>query len=338
MIAIGVSPSGRWFLTDARCGQLSARTVGDGGQPVCLIPAPTGGELIALGDSPARQLPQIDVVLPLIHGPHGEDGTLQGLLELSELPYVGSGVLGSALCMDKAMMKTVLERQGLNLASYRTFSAERWHAEPVAVQKTCEAAFAYPWFVKPASMGSSIGVTKVRDLTQFTDAMELATCFDSKVVVEAAIAGAREVEVGVLGNLHPQTSVAGEIVPAGEFYDYAAKYHDDSTQLKIPAALPEPISERLRCAALKAFKSLDCAGLARVDFLVRSSDLKIFVSEVNTLPGFTATSMFPKLWSATGVSYSELIDRLVSLAEERSARRQKHQTRYSWSAVRSSAA
>jgi D-alanine-D-alanine ligase len=256
-------------------------------------------------------------VLPLLHGPLGEDGTVQGLLELAGVPYVGSGVLGSALAMDKAMAKQVAAQAGIPQARYRAFRAHEF-GPGLPAQLADELGL--PLFVKPANMGSSVGVSKAKSVEAVRDAIEVALSYDEWVVVEEAVAG-REIEVAVLGNLQPRASVPGEIVPGAEFYDYADKYVDDGSQALVPAPLTSEQTAEVQDLALKAFTVLRCEGLARCDFFLEEDGRGFLLNEVNTMPGFTPISMYPKLWIASGVSYSALIDELVALAVERRSRR-----------------
>ena len=257
------------------------------------------------------------VVMPLLHGPMGEDGTVQGLLELANVAYVGAGVLGSALGMDKAMAKQVLAANGIAQARHRSF---RQHELTSGLPAAIADDLGLPVFVKPANMGSSVGVTKAKTIEALGDAIEVALSYDEWVVVEEAIVG-REIEVAVLGNLEPRASVAGEIVPAAEFYDYADKYLDDGSQALVPAPLSADESDTVRALALQVFGVLRCEGLARVDFFFEEGGRGFLCNEVNTMPGFTPISMYPKLWIASGLSYPELIDELVRLAIERHGRR-----------------
>ena len=260
------------------------------------------------------------VVLPLLHGPMGEDGTVQGMLELANVAFVGSGVLGSALAMDKAMAKQVLTANGIPQARYRAFADhERTPGLPVRLADE----LGLPCFVKPANMGSSVGVTKARDVEQLRDAIEYALTYDEWVVVEEAVVG-REIEVAVLGNTEPEASLAGEIVPGDEFYSYEDKYVNDGAQLLVPAPLPPAAMDEVRELALRVFRLLRCEGLARVDFFYEEGGRGFLCNEVNTMPGFTPISMYPKLWLHSGMTYSELIDRLVELALERHARRRRN--------------
>jgi len=321
LIPIGVSKAGEWLRMDTRFLQRPAEPLALTGDRVALLPHPENQSLLPLDNGGAARSPQkaLDVVFPVLHGPLGEDGTVQGLLELADIPYVGSGVLGSAVGMDKAAMKAMFLQRGLKIAPYRVFLRKAWQDDRRAVRSACEAAFAYPWFVKPANLGSSVGISKVHGPEEFAPAMDEAARYDRKLVVEAAVAHAREVEIAVMGNDEPVASVAGEIQPSHEFYDYESKYLDEATRLIIPAELPEAVATRAREMAVEAFLALDCAGLARVDFLIDGESLEIYLSEVNTMPGFTSVSMYPKLWEASGVPYAELIDKLIELALQRHA-------------------
>ena len=322
LVPIGVSKRGEWLRMDTRALEGPATSLALEGDRVALLPHPEDQSLVPLdngsGHTGQAQNP-LDVVFPVMHGPLGEDGTVQGLLELADIPYVGSGVLGSAVGMDKAAMKALFRERRLDITPYCVFLRKRWRDDREAVRAECEAAFAYPWFVKPANLGSSIGISKVHDESEFAHAMDDAAQYDRKLIVEAAVEHAREVEVSVLGNDEPVASVVGEILPSHEFYDYESKYLDEATRLAIPADLPAPVADEIRQMAVDAFLALDCAGLARVDFLVAAKTLKVYLSEVNTMPGFTSVSMYPKLWEASGLPYPELIDKLIQLAIERHA-------------------
>lgn len=269
----------------------------------------------------------VDVVIPVLHGTYGEDGTVQGLLELANVPYVGAGVLGSALGMDKVLMKTVLAQHGIPLARFWFFLRRDWENNSQLVIATVEKNLGYPCFVKPANLGSSVGVTKAHNREELISGIDIAAKYDRKIIVEEYI-DAREIEVSVMGNDDPMASLPGEIIPLKEFYDYEAKYLDGMTRLEIPADLPLDMVARFQELAVKVFKALDCAGLARVDFFLRKSDGEILVNEINTMPGFTRFSMFPKLWEATGISYQELLDRLIGLAIERHRDKNRSQTNF----------
>ncbi|WP_047151415.1 D-alanine--D-alanine ligase [Aneurinibacillus tyrosinisolvens] len=259
---------------------------------------------------------KLDVIFPVIHGPNGEDGTLQGFLELIDVPYVGSGVLGSALGMDKVMMKEVFGNADIPQGAYRSYVRSRLQDGIDEVCREVEQSLGFPCFVKPANMGSSIGISKAKDQASLKKALLFAAKFDRKVIVEEFISG-RELEIAVLGNDDPKTSVVGEIVSSNEFYDYEAKYKSDGTRLDIPAHVPQSVVDRMKELAVNAFLSLDCSGLSRVDFFWDEENDKLYINEINTLPGFTPFSMYPMLWKEAGVSYPELIDRLISLAGER---------------------
>jgi D-alanine-D-alanine ligase len=264
----------------------------------------------------------VDVVFPLIHGPYGEDGTVQGLLELADIPYVGAGVLASSVGMDKAMMKTVFEHAGLPVVPYRWFSVKRWQTAPDEVIAEIESALEYPVFVKPCNLGSSVGISKARTRDELWTAVQEAARYDRKIIIEKGV-NAREVECAILGNDDPTVSVFGEIVPHHEFYDYEAKYTEGLTDYIIPARLSAEQVRTLTDMALCAFHAIDAAGMARVDFFIERSSERLILNEINTIPGFTPTSMYPKLWEASGLSYSELIDRLIELALERHAEKKR---------------
>lgn len=269
------------------------------------------------------RLPAVDLIFPVLHGPFGEDGTVQGLLEMAGMPYVGSGVLASAAGMDKVTSKQLLAHAGIPQAEYRSFLRRQWRQQPEAVLAELERTLAYPMFVKPANLGSSVGISKAKDHSQLRRAIDLACAYDRKVLVEQGVPQAREIEVSVLGNDDPIASVPGEVVPCNEFYDYEAKYLDDRSQLLVPAVLSADQVKEFQNLALRAFRVLDCAGLARVDFLL-SGDGKIFLNEINTMPGFTHASMYPRLWAASGLPLPDLVQRLVELALERHDDRQQN--------------
>ncbi len=271
----------------------------------------------------------VDVIFPVLHGTFGEDGTIQGLLELADIAYVGAGVLGSAAGMDKDIMKSLFRSAGLPIVKHVTLLRSDWDADPKKAEKMVDRALKYPVFVKPANLGSSVGISKARSKKELGPAIYEAAKFDRKIVIEQGVGGAkhkaREIEISVLGNDCPQASVAGEIVPIKEFYDYAAKYLDEGSELIIPAKLTKTEMKKVQDLAVRAFQAVDCAGLARVDFLMDPKTRKLFVNEINTMPGFTAISMYPKLWGATGLSYADLIDRLIQLGIERHADKKKNQ-------------
>ena len=277
---------------------------------------------------PPRTAIDVDIIFPVLHGTFGEDGTIQGLLELADIAYVGSGVLGSAAGMDKDVMKRLFRDAGLPLVKHVTMLRRRWEAEPKKTRKQIESALKYPVFVKPANLGSSVGISKAHDSAELGPAIEEAAKYDSKIIIEQAVGGkrgkAREIECAVLGNDDPKASVCGEVIPAKEFYDYDAKYIDEGSKLLIPAKLNRTQQKQVQQMAVRAFQACDCSGLARVDFLMDPATEKIYLNEVNTMPGFTSISMYPKLWAASGIEYPELIGRLIELGLERHAERKRN--------------
>ncbi len=280
--------------------------------------------------APPDHVLNLDVIFPVLHGTFGEDGTIQGLFELAGIAYVGSGVLGSATGMDKDVMKRLFAAAKLPIPKHVTFLRTEWEASPKKTIAKIEAALKYPLFVKPANLGSSVGITKAHDRKELDPAIDLAASFDRKIVIEQGIGGsrgkARELEVAILGNDNPVASVVGEIVPGKEFYDYEAKYLTEGSDLILPAKISKSQTKQIQQMAVDAFRVCDCAGLARVDFLMEpGTSQRIYLNEINTLPGFTNISMYPKLWAASGITYSELIDRLIGLALERRAEERPHQ-------------
>jgi len=329
VIPIGITKEGRWIAGGDPLAALKGEQA-EAAHQTALLGDPTQRGLIpseaARGLDSAHRV-EMDVVFPALHGPYGEDGTVQGLLELADVAYVGAGVLGSALGMDKVVMKDVFKAHGLPIADYLAYKRSELDRRQIEIENEIEEQFGYPCFVKPANLGSSVGITKVHDRTELGPALQLAASYDRKIVVEQGI-NAREIECSVLGNDDPVASVLGEVIPSREFYSYEAKYIDDCSQLVIPANLPQDLTERIQNLAVRAFLATDCAGMARVDFLVDRETLDAYVSELNTIPGFTPISMYPKLWEASGVSYPELIDRLVQLALERHQEKQRTLTSY----------
>jgi D-alanine-D-alanine ligase len=270
----------------------------------------------------------VDVIFPVLHGTFGEDGTIQGLLELADIPYVGAGVLGSAAGMDKDVMKSLFRAAGLPIVKHVTFLRSEWETSPKKIEKLVESKLKYPMFVKPANLGSSVGISKAHDRKELGPAIAEAAKFDRKIVIEQGVGKkqkAREIECSVLGNDKAEASVPGEIVPSTEFYDYNAKYLDEGSQLMIPAKLSKSETKLVQQLAIGAFKAVDCAGLARVDFLMDPKTRKLFLNEINTMPGFTSISMYPKLWAATGLKYADLIERLIQLGIERHAEKKRNQ-------------
>lgn len=333
VVPIGITRQGQWLTGSdpmqhllAAGGQLTA-TPPDKEMdvpPGALVPRDAASSALAPGpDAAAGELHRLDVIFPVLHGPMGEDGTVQGFLELADIAYVGSGVLGSAVGMDKATMKALFRDAGLPTPRAQLVREHEWEAAPDAVRQRIGAVIGVPCFVKPANMGSSVGVSKATTPDALTAALDEAFRYDRRVLVEEAIVG-REVECSVLGNERPEASVVGEIIVQGhDFYDYEAKYTDEGTRLRIPAAIPPSVAERVRQTAVRAFQVIDAAGLARVDFFYIEREDRVLVNEINTMPGFTATSMYAMMWQAAGVSYPELVDRLVTLAIERHARQRQ---------------
>jgi D-alanine-D-alanine ligase len=316
VVPIGIDKQGRWHLLTGppalEPGSTELPAVGpESGSEIALSQDPGSKELVA--EDGRREA--VDVAFPLLHGPFGEDGTIQGLLELAGVPYVGAGVMASAVGMDKGVQKVLFRAAGLPLVPHEVVLEREWREDPESVEARAEA-LGVPLFVKPATLGSSVGITKVKTLADLESAMEEALRYTRKVLVERAIDGAREIECAVLGNDDPVASVPGEILPAGEFYDYRSKYLDDRTRLEVPAKLSPEVVEEVQRMAVAAFRAIDCTGMARVDFFLVEPD-RLILNEINTIPGFTHVSMYPRMWEASGLSYPELVDRLVQLAVER---------------------
>jgi D-alanine-D-alanine ligase len=334
IVPIGITKEGRWIASGDPVKALEARDA-DASCPVALLGDPSRRGLMRLEETEhaieATRLAELDVVFPVLHGPYGEDGTVQGLLELAGLPYVGAGVVGSVLGMDKAIFKDVMRAHDLPIVEHLVLKRKIWDADPDSVIDQVEEKLDYPVFTKPANLGSSVGISKCRDRTELARGLVEAARYDRKLIVEVAVAAAREIEVSVLGNDDPIASVPGEVIPSREFYSYEAKYIDDgdrASDLIIPAAVSPEMTERIRDLALRVYRAIDCAGMARVDFLLSGETGELYVNEVNTIPGFTAISMYPKLWEASGISYSELIDRLIDLALERYHDKEHSETSY----------
>ena len=320
IVPIAITPEGRWLSAPTFEDLVQEHQLIAGGRPVARLPDPTAPSLIALDgqDSETWSVDgQIDVVIPVLHGPFGEDGTIQGLLELAGLPYVGCGVLASAAAMDKDVMKRLFAQAGLTVGPYQTILRKRWLKDRDAVLDEAIDALGWPIFTKPANLGSSVGISRATDRAALEAAIDLAAHYDRKLILEAEIPG-REVELSVLGNDEPMVSVPGEIRPGEAFYSFEDKYAADSkSELTIPADLPPEVVEDLQSQAVIAFKAIDGSGLARADFFVRSGDNKVIINELNTMPGFTSISMYPKLWEASGLPYEALLERLIELALER---------------------
>jgi D-alanine-D-alanine ligase len=299
-------------------GQQVAQNVLTSGHPLQLTDSGSATSAVKRWQFPPAA-EQVDIWFPVLHGPNGEDGTVQGLLKLMQVPFVGSGVLGSAVGMDKIAMKQVFAQAGLPQVQYMPVTRSQIWSNPCIYSKLCdqiEATLGYPCFVKPANLGSSVGISKVRNRTQLETALDNAATYDRRLIVEAGVV-AREVECAVLGNDHPRISVVGEITYQSDFYDYEAKYTSGKADLVIPALLPPHVTEQIRDLAVQAFEAVDAAGLARIDFFYVESTQAVFINEINTLPGFTSTSMYPQLWQESGISFAALVDQLIQLALER---------------------
>jgi D-alanine-D-alanine ligase len=352
VVPIGITKQGLW-LTDLHAEKLIKGEFVDGakskslragdpaatssaavlakGEAVLVPPVPSADSIVPF-ETPRNHAAQgihVDVIFPVLHGTFGEDGTMQGLLELADIAYVGSGVLGSAAGMDKDIMKRLFADSRLPLVKHVTVLRSEWERQPKKIEKAVDSALKYPVFVKPANLGSSVGISKAHDATELPAAMNEAARFDRKIVIEQGVGGkrnkAREIECAVLGNDEPIASICGEIIPAKEFYDYDAKYIAAGSELLIPARLDHTQVRQIQEMAIRAFQSVECSGLARVDFLMDPVSGHFYVNEVNTMPGFTAISMYPKLWAATGIEYPALIDRLIQLALERHADKKRNQ-------------
>ncbi len=345
-VQIRIEKDGRWALADKPPAVMVAGEVIEQarmeasrplreGREVHFVARPSDETILSIDRSRNRdaEVPAavvtglaLDVIFPMLHGPYGEDGTMQGLLELANIPYVGAGVLTSAVGMDKGVMKVMFAARGLTVCPYRVVLRHDWETETDKIAADFEKTLRYPMFVKPANLGSSVGISKAKDAAGLREAMALAGSFDRKIVVEAAVPNAREIECAVLGNDAPEASVPGEIIPSREFYDYESKYLDEGSKSVIPADLPKKTAEQVRKLSIEAFKAVDGAGMSRVDFLLSRDTGKLYLNEVNTIPGFTTISMYPKLWAASGVEYPVLLDRLLALAIARHAEKQQLRT------------
>jgi D-alanine-D-alanine ligase len=336
-IPIRIDKDGRWSLPDRPPDTTKAADVIQGRaalhehgsqREAHLIAHPGGDTLLTIDRARPNAISGLglDVVFPVLHGPYGEDGTVQGLLELANVPYVGAGVLASAVGMDKAAMKLAFAAKGLPICEYEVVLKRDWRRDERAIMTTIASNLGFPVFVKPANLGSSVGISKAHHAAELRDAVNFAAEFDRKVIVEAAVPDAREIECAVLGNDEPEASLPGEIIPSREFYDYEAKYLDEGSRTIVPAPLTDRQTDEIRTLAVAAFKAIDCAGMARVDFLLAGDSGMLYVNELNTIPGFTTISMYSKMWEASGLPYPRLIDRLIDLALERHAEKQQLRT------------
>jgi D-alanine-D-alanine ligase len=338
VVPLGITKQGKWVASDEAqhllAGEAKPAPVLKKSSKTKAIQLSASADLARQSSSLAQTL---DVIFPVLHGTFGEDGTIQGLFELADIAYIGSGVLGSATGMDKTAMKQLFAAAGLPQTPHVSLIRSQWKADPKRCTKLIEKNLEYPVFVKPANLGSSVGISKVHNRAELASAMDIAASYDRKLIIEQGVGGPnvkpRELEVAVLGNDSPEASVVGEIVPGAEFYDYDAKYHSDASVPIIPADISKSESKQIREMAIAAFRACDCAGLARVDFLMepavkakkgkKAKPARIYLNEINTMPGFTSISMYPKLWEATGLPYKQLIDRLIDLAVERHQERQQ---------------
>lgn len=327
VVPIGITKDGRWIA-----GQASHKLLTQGA-PIpahlraVLPPEPQTKALVPF-KSPKTALKSLNCIIPVLHGTYGEDGTVQGLLELTGIPYVGSGVLGSAVGMDKILQKIIFQNAGIPTANFVYATSTEYQARPRTLEKLVDKQIGFPCFVKPPNLGSSVGITKVHNKKELTPAIKLALSFDRKVIIERSVEHAWEIECAVLGNDTPNASIAGRIESSNEFYDYDAKYVDGKSQAVIPAKLPRAVMAQVKKYSVAAFKVLDLAGMARVDFLIQPKTWRIYINEVNTIPGFTSISMYPKLWEASGLNYPRLLDKLISLAISRARDKEKLKTAY----------
>ncbi len=325
IVPVGITRDGIWRTPAAEGPPEPDRAFGPETVEVALWASPGFRGLLRLSDPAGGGRCDwsrlgLDVIFPVLHGTFGEDGTVQGLIEMAGLPYVGSGVLGSSIAMDKHIAKRLFAQAGLPQVEWRMIPAKRWHSEPEVVAKEIADSFACPFFVKPANLGSSVGISKVHDRGEIAPALDLAATYDEKILVEEGVP-AREIECAVLGNDEPEASVPGEIIPCKEFYDYEAKYLIQGSELRVPAPVDAATAREVQRLAIAAFQAVDASGLARVDFFLHKSTGKIYLNEVNTMPGFTKISMYPKMWEASGLPYPRLIDRLIALGLSRHAER-----------------
>lgn len=325
IIPIGITKEGRWFAGRGVMEALKSGKTPPANQEIIISPDPTRKGFIKFGDA-NRQVSPLDAVFPVLHGTFGEDGTIQGLFELASIACVGAGVLASSVGMDKIIQKELLGQAGIKVAPSIWFLSKEYERNQSAIVKDVEVKLGYPCFIKPSNLGSSVGITKAHNQKELKNAITDAARYDRRVLVEKGIEGAREIELSVLGNDEPKISCPGEVIASNEFYDYDAKYVDGKSKTIAPADLPANVTKKIQETALKAFRATDCAGMARIDFLVAKNDF--YLIEVNTIPGFTSISMYPKLWEASGLPYSKLLDELISLAIERHNERSKLLTNY----------
>ena len=325
---IGITHDGEWWSGKDTWQKFQENSFEDLYR-VLLIPEPGKTILYKHENGSMEALTELDVIFPVLHGTFGEDGTLQGFFEMADIAYVGAGVLGSSVGMDKGLFKDVMRSNDIPVVDWIISSRKDAEKNIDALIQQTEAIGSYPFFIKPANMGSSVGITMCKNHSDLMEGILQACRFDRRILIEQGVENAREIEISVLGNEFPKASLPGEIKPSDEFYSYNAKYFDDRSQLLIPAPLPKEMIVEMQNIAIRTYKAIDCAGMARVDFLVNSKTNQFFINEVNTIPGFTKISMYPKLWEASGLSYQELIDVLVNLAFERKAERNRSERKYS---------
>lgn len=327
VIPIGITKTGKWISGTQTIKILKSQNSHKLLEKI-LLPDPNQKSLVAIKNNHFSYQKPLDVIIPILHGTYGEDGKIQGLLELADIPYVGAGVLGSAMGMDKIVMKQLFQQAGLLTPQFIYFTSNQWPKKKLAIVREVGKKLKYPLFVKPANLGSSVGINKAKNKNELIENINEACQFDRRIIIEQAVANIREIECAVLGNDEPLASVPGEVVPGDEFYSYKDKYIDNKSQLIIPANLNKKLTGQIQQASIKVFKLLDLAGMARVDFFLENNK-KLFINEVNTIPGFTSISMYPKLWEASGLPYAKLLDTLIKLALERHRQKQRLKTSYS---------
>lgn len=320
IVEIGITRNGKWFVGDNLWDNLKNERY-EGLLPAFLRPWPQDPGIYAQENGQITLYSNLDVVFPVMHGTYSEDGTLQGLLELADIAYVGAGVLGSATCMDKGLFKDVMKTNGIPTLTYNVFNRTDIQTDMDACLKQAEAIASYPLFVKPANLGSSVGISKCTSRSDLLEGLMQASLYDRRILVEKGIDNPREIEVSVLGNESPKASIPGEVIPKDIFYTYKEKYINDTAELIIPAPIPEQTISRVQDLAIQAYKATDCAGMARVDFLLDRQSNELYLNEINTIPGFTKISMYPKLWEASGLPYRDLIEQLIDLALARKVQR-----------------
>jgi len=326
---IGITHDGQWLLAEDQNKALAYKTVDE--QTLQAVTLDYSGIQKTIKKNEqgiiSEAITELDVIFPVLHGPHGEDGTVQGLFELANVPYVGCGVAASALAMDKVLAKQAFMAADIPQTDFDAYRHHQWQENQKKVIDSVEQRFDYPVFIKPANMGSSVGITKAHNRTELMNGIEHAFQYDLKIIIEESAQGFREVECAVLGNEFPKASVVGEIIPGKEFYDYETKYIDDKSELIIPADIPDFASDQIRKYAVEAFQAIDGSGLARVDFFISKNNQVVYINEVNTMPGFTPISMYPKLWQATGIEYAELIDSLINFGIDKADKKQQLKTK-----------